>query len=433
MQVYFWGLALLLTFHFPIALPLPNNLFVPLFPLVFFVPLAMWRRPNYAIVGVTVLSAMAFVLVTILYSDLMIVDFWRRLRSGGQLCYILSITAMIATCRPFNEEEAAKLGKFLMYVAGIIVVMGVLEILTPFRLISDGFRANFYSDTLNYQDDMRDYSLAGYVRPKVFTSEPSHAAWSLCQLVLCALAIVPSRRTMLGAIVILGVGTLVFASPTIPITCVAMIIIAAVPHWGVKKLSMKGVLWGGMILCAFALGAFLAYDLFSERFHIYTGTDDSIYLRILQPFGLAYTALEFNPMLGVGFGGLESIWNEIKLIEGGSSAQNLNQTPGMALLTIPLYSGLLGSALFSGIMLWIIQRNPRRVGVQLIFVLLFTMLQKSSFVITTAWLVTAVWLLQAQRVSHNSSLKRGFDMWTVRPPITAKSDWLKARSNTRSS
>lgn len=414
MHAYLWGLALLFTFHFPVALPLPNNLFLPIFPLVFFIPLAIWRRPKYSTVFAGVLIAVVFVLVTISYSDLQIADFWRRFRSGIQLCYILVVTLLIATSRPFSAEESSKLGRFLLYTAAGIVILGVLEILTPFREVSDAFRAGLYTDALNYQNDARDFGIAGYVRPKVFTSEPSHAAWSVCQLALCALAILPSRRMMIGVITILVAGTLVFVSPTMPITCVAVIIIGAIPLWGDERYKKKGLLWGTTILCALGLGGYFAYDLFSDRFDVYLGTDDSIYLRIMQPFGLAYTALKYNFALGVGFGGLESIWNDIRVIEGGASVENLNQTPGMALLTIPLYSGALGCIMFCGVVFWIRTSFVSRLGLQVILVLIFTMLQKSSFVITTAWLVTAIWCMQAQGAANSASLKRGFNMWSNR-------------------
>jgi hypothetical protein len=91
---------------------------------------------------------------------------------------------------------------------------------------------------------------------------------------------------------------------------------------------------------------------------------------------------------------LEAIWNQMTMIEGGTQVENLNQTPGMALLTIPIFTGLTGLFLFLLVLLWIYHRNPGRVGLACVAVLIFTLLQKQSFVITSAWLVAAIWILQ---------------------------------------
>ncbi len=193
MQIGLLFIFLFAAFHFGFAVPLPGGVFLPQVAFVGVMLVMVWRRPDPKVIFTAAFGSALLLGLVILASDARVADPMRRALSGGQLIYTLTICAVVATARPFAPEQAQKLSRLLIGAAVTVTGMGLLEILTPLSAVSDAFRQAVYQGAA-YSADIRDYGLAGFIRPKAFASEPSHAAWSVCQLVLCALACLPSRR-----------------------------------------------------------------------------------------------------------------------------------------------------------------------------------------------------------------------------------------------
>lgn len=384
---------LFLLFYFGFSLPITPTLFIPQIALVPLAALMLFRRPDFKVVLTIIVSAALLVGWVVALSDKEVAEASRRFLSGLQLVYSLGLCAIVATARPLDESCARKASVWCFGLALFMTCLGLLEIFTPLRDISDTFREFAYQGA-SYSADLRDYGLAGFIRPKAFSSEPSHAAWGICMLVLCAVAFRPVRSAFIYGLSILSLATLVFVSPNTPLTALFLAVVAMVLFWDRRRIAST-LLTVGLISIVTIMGSlFFLNNMWMGRYAAYTGFEGSFYIRVIQPLSLADAALRHNWIVGVGFGGLESIWTQINVVDGGASAENLNRTPGMALLTIPLFAGLSGVLCFLAVIVGLFWRLGHRHGAVVVGVMLFTLLQKQSFVVTTAWAVTAIWMMQ---------------------------------------
>ncbi len=387
------SLILVLVFHFGFSLPVTDTFFIPQ---IAFIPLGLvmlFRGADLRLVGSAVISSLIILALGIWTANTEMVGVNRRALSGGQFVYTLGICAAVAFARPLKEQDATNAARYCQGFAVLILLLGILEIFTTFKQVSDAFRAAVYSEGL-YASDTRDYQLAGFVRPKTFASEPSHAAWSLCMLVLCSIAFRPTRANFIVAFSILVAGTLIFFSPNTAVTAVFLVLSAIVLFWDRRRIKATVITLSVACVVALPAAVLITSALIGERNNALTGYEGSYYVRIIQPVEMARAALAYNWLFGVGFGGVEAIWTHIAIIESGASGDNINRAVGMALFTIPLFLGMLGVLLFLLLLWWIFRHYGARIGLAISGVLIFTLLQKQSFVITTAWIIAAIWAMQ---------------------------------------
>ena len=384
---------LFLLFHFGLSLPITAGFFIPQ---AAFIPLGLVMLIRGTdLKNVSVALALSFIVLGlgIWTADNHLVGIYRRLLSGGQFVYTFGICATVAFARPLEEVHATRTARFCQGFAVLILVLGLLEIFTTFKQVSDAFRSAVYLEGL-YASDARDFQLAGFIRPKTFASEPSHAAWSLCMLVLCSIAFRPTRTNFITAFCILLIGTLIFFSPNTAVTAVFLVSSAVVLFWDQHRIKATIATLSIATLVALPAAILITGSLLGQRVNALTGYEGSYYVRLVQPLEMARAALAYNWMFGVGFGGVEAIWTHIAIIESGASGDNINRAVGMALFTIPLFLGTLGVLLFILLLWWIIRHYGARIGLAIAGVLVFTLLQKQSFVITTAWIIAAIWAMQ---------------------------------------
>ena len=401
------SLTLFVLFHFGLSIPITQSFFIPQ---AAFIPLGiimLFRRPDIKLVVAAFVISLVIVCLGVWTADMKLVSATRRFLSGGQFVYTFVTCALVAFAKPLDEKEAPRAALLCQIFAGLILLLGVLEIFTPLKQISDIFRDALYSQGL-YASDTRDYQMAGFIRPKAFASEPSHAAWSLCMLVLSSIAFRPTRTYFIGAFGILLIANFVFFSPNTAVTAVFLALTAIILFWEPHKIKATIVTVAFASLIALPAAIILADYMLDERVNALTGYEMSYYIRLVQPIELMWAALSYNWWFGVGFGGVEAIWTQITIIEVGASGDNINRAVGMALFTIPVFLGMLGVVLFFLLLWWIIRHYGLRVGLAVVGVLVFTLLQKQSFVITTAWIAAAIWAMQLKtslRFTHRGENK----------------------------
>ncbi len=381
----------MLLFHFPIPLPLSNGLFLP-YAVLPFVALGMLiYRPDARVLLKIVASSILFVFLVQALSSFQTISFTKRLLSGGQLIYIMAFCALIVGARPLLREERGRYAAAFIIVSMLICGLGLLEIFTPLRNISDAARDKLYPGNLLYTSEGRDMVLAGRLRPNVFASEPSQAAWSVCIFVLCYLAF--SRRTMdfLIAFMVLLAATMIFVSPSTVAILMLVLVLYVFERLRTGYTSkLVHLMWLMPLSVSLATG--IAYIFFANRYMHASELDRSTYLRLVQPFDLVAAALKENALIGVGFAGLESIWTQMSYIETKAIGDNFNANVGMALLTIPTFTGLIGLMAFLMLCVYAVRVMRGWAAAQVLAVLFVTMLQKQSFVITSAWVVAAIWV-----------------------------------------
>lgn len=202
----------------------------------------------------------------------------------------------------YGRREFSNL--FLLLGVSVLIV-ALAEIAGPLAPISDRFRDFAYSGDIVYGNDARDLASVGFVRPKVFTSEPSHVA-KMLGVFLCAFAVTAAglpRKWL--ALVLCGIGYVVIGSPAIAAGAVVVSFDLLV------NLVRNPKVWrhpGSMVFLAiFALAVVFAsaeafYQL-TSRLGLFGGAiEPSAYQRLVAPWVMAMNSIATHPILGFGLG-----------------------------------------------------------------------------------------------------------------------------------
>lgn len=390
-MIYAIGLLWFTTIFFPVALPLGGGLFIPCLPGLLLGMLHLARGCRFRSVVIVVAGAVLFVLLDCLLATTFRTDLERRLLSGLQLPYTLLNCSLIAFSRPYSGAERRKLALILIGAAISISLIGLLEPYTVIGSISDTFRQRVYPEELLYEGNERDIAIAGRIRPKAFASEPSHASWAIMALSAMVFGLYKDRRARIIVIVNLLASAGAFASPS-NIAGVVVLLCCYLVESG--RASIRALLGAGFATLVFGSGVFyVGSEIFGNRYADGSFLEEgSTFVRVIQPFRIAASSLEHDPVFGVGFGGLEEIWQTIESIEGGEFAARLNMTAGAAILTIPTFGGIAGVLAFFVLLRHLtgLARPDSRIPFVMIFI--FLLLNKASIVNTVAWYVMALWL-----------------------------------------
>jgi hypothetical protein len=390
-MIYLIGLVWFATIYFPIALPLGGNLFIPCLPGLLLGMLHATRGVRPQPVLLVVGGAMAFVLFDCLLAESTRTALDRRFLSGMQLPYTLLNCALVAFCRPYSESERRKLAMFVMWAAILITAIGLVEPYTVIGDISDSFRQSFYPEEFLYVDNNRDLNIAGRIRPKAIAAEPSHASWAIMAFSAMLFGLYKDQRSRIIVIVNLLASAVAFSSPS---NVAGVITLLGCFLFESGRASIRGLVGAGFLAIVFGTGIlFIGSQILGNRYSQGSILEEgSTFVRVIQPFQLAASSLEHDPVFGVGFGGLEEIWQTIEAVEGGEYSLRLNMSIGAAILTIPTFGGIAGVAAFVILLRYLIGlvRPDSRVLFVLIFI--FLLLNKASIVNTVAWYVMALWL-----------------------------------------
>jgi len=383
-----WCLAL----YFPLNLPLGGSAFLPCAPGLLLALLHLPRRPNLGLVGFVVLLALLFVLVDCIFAVSFLTAFERRLLSGGQLPYTLFNCMVIGFCRPYSVEERNRLVRVLAAFLIGMTVVATLEPFTPIGRVSDAFRQVAYPTELLYDATERDISIAGRIRPKAFCSEPSQAAWALFCIGTVIFGMTRDRRTRIIVMVTVLVSAVAFSSPS---NVIGSLVLLACYLIQAGTVSLRTIVVRSIAIVVLGIPMYLvANSVFGNRFELFTLLeDDSIFVRVIQPFSMAWEALLHDPLFGVGFGGIEEIWNKIEMVEGGDYVARLNMVAGAAVLTVPLFAGVAGCFAFAVFLRFLTYQFGKGTRMTFLLITLFVMCQKASIVNTMAWYVMAGWLV----------------------------------------
>jgi|GEM_PF-5435837 len=169
--------------------------------------------------------------------------------------------------------------------------------------VSDAVREALYPQDITYAADRRDQLLYGGIRPKLFTTEPSHIAKFYVLMLLAWYATARTSWRVPGLYALLAGGVLLVQSPTV---------LVALPACWIADLcrSRGGLGWllaavAALLLAPLALVA--GESLFAGRLaHILSGQDTSFLLRIVLPFEVMARVWSDYPLFGLGFGAKES-------------------------------------------------------------------------------------------------------------------------------
>ncbi|MBI1417885.1 MAG: hypothetical protein GC146_11740 [Limimaricola sp.] len=212
-----------------------------------------------------------------------------------------------------TRADIAWLSGWLMW--GILAA-ATLEVLGPLRTISDAFRA--WNSNIVYASDSRDLVLTGFLRPKVFTQEPSYVA--IGQAVFSYTWYLTTRsRDRIGLFILVTLAT--FYLERSPISAISMIPIAtsAFTDLAAKRRGLRQViamyLAGLLVLVALLVGGFALQAILEAR-NQSSGSfgDQSLMVRIQAPPMTAFLVFQKAPLFGAGIGGRDAIASEVQYV-----------------------------------------------------------------------------------------------------------------------
>jgi hypothetical protein len=240
----------------------------------------------------------------------------------------LSAYALVVELAHWPREQIARV---MLYFSVGIVVGCLLEIFAGLRPISDAFRSvAFPTGDLVFR--ARDLEIAGFERPKLFTSEPSDVAkfFTLSTFVWVALSRWPARH-LVGALLCV-VGTALTRSPIVilllPLQAVLLVI--GRPLSKGPRLFSRPLIGAAVVVLAIGATGAAGLLLAARISQAAAGQDASSVIRVVAPVVIAAETLVASPWWGAGISGTESI--EEAIVAG-------SELSGIASLADPLAQG----------------------------------------------------------------------------------------------
>jgi hypothetical protein len=237
----------------------------------------------------------------------------------GLIQYIMSIGIAILMIRLMQQMRHALLERTLLVLWCLILIGSVLEVLGLTRDISDSFREWAYGGAFTlYDGDNRDITMVGFVRPKLFSAEPSHVtkffiaainSWLLVRITLPKVAVVAGATLIM--LVLMGS----------PMLIVSATITAVIVVWD-RRTSRRARI--AMILVTLLIGVIFGLSYEGSSYSTVTSRLASVAestttnagseeRRMILPYmTLAETWLRW-PLFGVGIGGGEVIMDNTTL------------------------------------------------------------------------------------------------------------------------
>ena len=269
-----------------------------------------------------------------------------RLTSWLQLIAAIGCAHIILCAMDFPETIRKTLFLWMIFVVGGVFLETEFS---AFRAMSDAFRYAVFEGRFIYDSEVRDLREYGFVRPKLFTQEPSHVA---------------------KAFVVFGAGWYVLAARwrlPLLLACTALvtlflgspIILLVLPlAWFLDRVasgrSVSGVVAAGLPvlgIIAIAIG-----QVFSTRLaRILSGQDASFVVRYQGPYEVALKTIEQYPIFGIGIGAKEALWEQIHVVyspffrsEWGASwlYSNYLSILGNAFANSLAFFGIVGAVIF---------------------------------------------------------------------------------------
>ena len=234
------------------------------------------------------------------------IGFMEQVSSLGMLgLTVLSSFGLYAGAITMEREEFSKL---FLSLSVLIILGALLEVAGPLAPVSDAFRNMAYPSKITYGNDLRDLATAGFVRPKFFTSEPSHLAKMLGLFLALAALTTQSPGKKVAALMLWFPGYLVVGSAAMAAGLVVLIVdIAVSPDTRRYIYNPLAVIPMGALVLIVGI---VLFEHLVPRLGLGGGEiEPSAFLRIYAPWIAAMDAFFSRPLLGFGLGAESNIRN----------------------------------------------------------------------------------------------------------------------------
>ena len=296
--------------------------------------------------------------------------------------FLMAIGVAVLIVRLMQQLSPTSLERGLLILWCLILVGSILEVLDVIRAPSDAFRAWAYQELYGiYDADLRDVNLVGWLRPKLFSEEPSHVTKFFIASVNAWLLV---RVTWRKAVVVAGATVamlVIMGSPMLLVSAAITLAILALNQR--QRLSSRVVTLAVVLLVGACIGAYFAGSTYSTAVtRVERVAESSSGARRVA--GLAamigewsfltwslWTHVLRSPLFGAGVGGKEVIADERNMSANSSTMVVGNN----ALAAIGIFLGVVGGGLFIYLVLMQIrQTGVRRIGLMAVILVLFSQL-----------------------------------------------------------
>lgn len=312
--------------------------------LAFFLVLFPSFIVSYKLISVKISKYLFSLFVFLLLSIFIVSDpLLERIMSLGQLC--LGIFSFTLAIRYFtkskNSTDVLKL--YLCFI--LFIIIGCFsEVYLGMDMVSDSVRFYLFSDTgFLYESDFRDVEKTGFIRPKLFTSEPSHVIKMYMALSIGIAHFINSKLRLL--VWLMSAGILFYLFHSLSILAVAFVIVLY--HFFKRyRFAVKSFPYLFLLVIA------VLVLIFNESYgtwgiDLFFATSENI--RVFYPLMTLADVLKENPMFGVGVGDKGQLLELSRItpyIENQLLIDKKVSIGNNALLRHFMYFGAVGGVLF---------------------------------------------------------------------------------------
>lgn len=263
---------------------------------------------------------------------------------------LLAILASIGVFRALNIFRDSTISSLAFWVFVMMSIGIFLEVMGPLRPFSDTVRHAIYDNGV-YSNDIRDVRDYGWVRPKLFSSEPSHLAKFYGLVILTTVASLSTLRRQIWCIVTCIPIIILINSPAVIAGLLSALGIVII-RIGVRRILLNPFV---LIIVVVLFGVMFYMFISSIQTRLIMKLDPSVYLRLLRPIEIASYTIQQRPLLGYGIGSDNQIawlFNEVSFGEGApefirrDEMGATNRVWGASHFALVIQLGLVGSILW---------------------------------------------------------------------------------------
>ena len=318
--------------------------------------------------------------------------FFERFKGLVQLIYSSSIALLFFIhMRKWRPEAVSKLFfGFMLF----ILIGTALEVYTPFKYLSDEFRHMVFRWGL-YESDLRDLYTYGQIRPKLFTSEPSHVAKFYILSLFVWFALSESKKRYFIYLFFISAGLILIRSPIIALSIPLALAVEIFLRNGLNLTDIlnrrrpleRGSLAVFIIISVLFLSIALNTILASRVHTMIIGADESFASRIIGPALIAFDTIKEYPFWGTGITGKEAaaeiIFNAYWRI--GYKINRVHDANTNFLSLFISYYGVLGGLLFVAGLRYLVKRLEIEKGIFITCTILLFSQTMGAFVGLRTW------------------------------------------------
>lgn len=233
-------------------------------------------------------------------------------RLAAVIQFVYSIALAYGIYLEISGYKAQTISKLFLTCFYVIIVGAIVEILTPLKAIVESY-SNVYLDPISIADTIRDEAIAGFYRPKFFTSETSHVAFGATISLVYSFFAQPSLSRLAKFFILSLIATAVIRSPIvllgIPVFAFTYFVQVGINSSSRIRIynTIKFFAVGILTICLTAIALIVIFpDRISESI---SGSDFSATIRLFTSIFIGLRAAIEYPLFGAGIGGQASILN----------------------------------------------------------------------------------------------------------------------------